>query len=126
MSTSKLINVFCWKPEPGNYWRCSEGVSGITVDAPSKDEAIAEFNNIWTFRTPVQWIYEAPKRPRRPDDPKPVSAAIDEDTDAVKFHRLLLRSFHPDLHGSKKRWSADQVVAIINERWTEATRVGNG
>ena len=74
MSEGRLINVFCWKPTPGLQWRCHEGVSGITVDADSQEAAIAEFNNIWNFRTPLQWIYEAPKRPRRPDEPKPVSA----------------------------------------------------
>jgi hypothetical protein len=111
MSESKLINVFCWKPEPGLQWRCYEGVSGITVDAESKEAAVDHFNSIWNFRTPVQWIHEAPKRPKRPDDPKPAGTAIEHD--AIPF-TALARRFHPDLCG-KRKFTADQVMAIILE-----------
>ena len=112
MNEGKLINVFCWKPEPGAIWRCHEGVSGITVDAASKDEAIAEFNNIWNFRTPLQWTYEAPKRPRRPGDAAPQADKALE-ADAIPF-TALARRFHPDLNG-KRKFTADQVMAILNE-----------
>jgi hypothetical protein len=113
MSEGKLVNVFCWKPEPGLQWRCYEGVSGITVDAESKEAAVDHFNSIWNFRTPVQWIYEAPKRPRRADE-RPVTApdkAIE--ADAIPF-TALCRRFHPDLCG-KRKFTADQVMAIVNE-----------
>jgi hypothetical protein len=120
MSEGKLVNVFCWKPEPGLQWRCYEGVSGITVDAESKEAAVDHFNSIWNFRTPVQWIFEAPPRPKGRDDPKPVSAAIEGETDAVKFHRLVLRAFHPDLHGAKKRWSANEITVTLSDCWERA------
>lgn len=117
MNSSKLIHVYCWKPEPGLQWRCHEGVSGICVDAASKQEAIDHFNQIWNFRSPVQWIYEAPKRPKRPDTAPQQENLLEVDT---AFHRSLVRRFHPDLIG-KKTFSADQVVAAINELWL-ATR----
>jgi hypothetical protein len=120
MSEGKLINVFCWKPEPGLQWRCYEGVSGITVDAESKEAAIAEFNSIWNFRTPVQWIYAAPKRPKRPDDPKPASAAIEGDSLAVVFHRAILKAFHSDHHGHRT-FTGDEIIATVNRLWDEAT-----
>jgi hypothetical protein len=113
LNQGKLINVFCWKPEPGNYWRCYEGVSGITVDATSKDEAIGEFNNIWNFRTPVQWIYEAPKRPKRPDVIPQTDRLLEHES---AFRRTITRRFHSDLVGDRT-FSADEVLAIVNEAW---------
>ena len=112
MSEGKLVNVFCWKPEPGLQWRCYEGVSGITVDAESKEAAIDHFNSIWNFRTPLQWIYEAPKKPRRPGD---AAAQADKalEADAIPF-TALARRFHPDLNG-KRKFTADQVMQIILE-----------
>jgi hypothetical protein len=95
-------------------------LSGLTVDAASKELAVEHFTGLWNSRSKLEWRYEAPPQPRRPDM-KPVSAVIEGETDAIKFHRLILRAFQPDLHGAKKRWSADQVVAIINEKWSEAT-----
>ena len=119
MSEGRLINVFCWKPDPGLQWRCYEGVSGITVDAESKEAAVDHFNSIWNFRTPVQWIYEAPKRPRRPGDASPQADKLLEHESA--FRKSLLRHFHSDLIGSTRRFSADQVVSAINDAW-ESTR----
>jgi hypothetical protein len=116
MSEGKLINVFCWKPEPGAIWRCHEGVSGITVDAASKDEAIAEFNNIWNFRTPVQWIYEAPKRPTRPDFIPPADKLLEHES---AFRKAILRRVHSDLVGDRV-FTADQIAAIVNDAWEQS------
>ena len=110
MHEGRLINVYCWKPEPGNIWRCYEGVSGITVDADSKDGAIGHFNSIWNDRAPLQWIYEAPKPPKR-QGATPVDKAIE--SDCIPFTALAKR-FHPDLCG-KRRFTADQVMTLILE-----------
>jgi hypothetical protein len=117
--SDKLLTAWCWLPNPGKVWRVHEMMSGLTVDAGSKDEAVEHFTKLWNSRSKLEWRFEAPPQPRR-RDMKPVSGAIEGETDAVKYHRLLLRAFHPDLMGAKKRWSADQVVAIINEKWSEA------
>jgi hypothetical protein len=119
--SDRLTNVWVWHPSPGFEWRCYEGISGTVVDAGTRVEAVALFTELWANRSPLRWIDEAPPPPKRPGESKPVSAAIEGDTIAAKFHRSMLRAFHVDLHGTKKRWSADQIVAIINEKWTEAS-----
>jgi hypothetical protein len=54
---SNLTRVYCWLPAPGNIWRVHERSLNIIVDAESKEAAIAEFNRVWAFRAPVEWIY---------------------------------------------------------------------
>jgi hypothetical protein len=111
MSEGRLTWVYVWKPEPGFQWRCYEGVSGLVVDGESQEGAIDHFNQIWNFRSPVEWKHQAPPRPKRPDDPKPASAAIEGD--AISYHAIAKR-LHPDLCG-KRKFTADQVMQIINE-----------
>lgn len=120
MSEGRLTNVWCWKPEPGLQLRCYEGVSGLAVDAASREEAIDHFNQIWNFRSPVEWKYQTPPRPRHPGEKPDVAPAIEGEGEAVKFHRLTLRAFHPDLHGAKKRWSVDEIITAINDAWQRA------
>jgi hypothetical protein len=95
-------------------------VTGVTVDAATKQESIDEFNRVWGFKAPLEWRFEAPPQPRRHGEAK-AAASIEGDTDAIKFHRLVLRAFHPDLHGAKKRWSADQIIAAVNQAWSDST-----
>ncbi len=119
--SDKLLTAWVWKPEPGTYWRVHEMMSGLTVDAESKEAAVEHFTKLWNSRSRLEWRDEAPPQPRRPDSPRTINAAIEGETDAVKFHRLILRAFHRDLHGENKHWSADQIVTVINEKWAEAT-----
>lgn len=95
-------------------------MSGLTVDAASKELAVEHFTGLWNSRSRLEWRFEAPPQPRRSDSPKPVSAAIEGDTIATMFHRLLLRRFHSDLIGNKRTFKADAVVAIITECWEQA------
>jgi hypothetical protein len=92
-------------------------LSGLTVDASSKELAIEHFTALWNSRSKLEWRFEAPPQPRR-HDAKPASLALEGDTIATRFHRSILRAFHADLHGPKKRWSADQILQIVNEKWT--------
>jgi hypothetical protein len=122
--SDKLLTAWCWLPNPGTVWRCHEMMSGLTVDAASKEETVEHFTRLWNSRSRLEWRYEAPPQPRR-DSPKTVNApAIEGDTDAIKFHRLILRAFHRDLHGEKKRWSADEIIAAINQAWEQARANG--
>ena len=116
---SNLVNVWIYPYMP-NEWHCQtfEGITGI---GRTRDEAKATFDRDWNQRAPYNLIEGHPPRPKRPGEKPDVAPAIEGDTDAVKFHRLLLRSFHPDLVNSKKRWSAHDVLAIVNDCWSRAT-----
>jgi hypothetical protein len=119
--SDKLLTAWCWLPNPGTVWRVHEMMSGLTVDAATRELAIEHFVGLWNSRSRLEWRYEAPPQPRR-DSPKTVNAPVIEgEGDAVKFHRALLRRFHSDLIGSRRTFKADAVVAIINECW-EQTR----
>ena len=102
-------------------WMAREMLTGIAAVAPSRDEALKLWETVWNQRAPFTVRNEAPPRPKRPGERPDVAAAIEGEGEAVKFHRLVLRAFHPDLHGAKKRWSADEIIAAINEAW-ESTR----
>ena len=121
--SDRLLTAWCWLPSPGNVWRVTEMMSGLTVDASSKEEAIAHFNAIWNRRASLEWKFESPPQPRRSNEPRVVNApAIEGETDAVKFHRALLRRWHPDLHSGKRKYSAQEITAVINELWESASR----
>jgi hypothetical protein len=117
--SDKLLTAWCWLPNPGTIWRVHEMMSGLTVDAATKAEAVAHFEQLWNQRARLEWKFESPPQPRR-RDAQPVSGALEGDTIATAFHRLALRAFHQDLHGAKKRWSADEVVTILNDCWSRA------
>jgi hypothetical protein len=119
VSEPHLVNVWIYQYMP-NEWHCQtfEGITGI---GRTRDEAKATFDRDWNQRAPYHLIDGHPPRPKRPGDSAPASAAIEGEADAVKFHRLVLRAFHPDLHGAKKRWSANEIIAVVNQAW-EQTR----
>jgi hypothetical protein len=56
----------------------------------------------------VRWVFEAPLRPKRPNDPPQQDWLLEHDT---AFHRALVRRFHSDLVGDRT-FTADQVLAI--------------
>jgi hypothetical protein len=123
-STAKLPVCYIDQPKPGTLWKADCFAPREVVFAPTKQEAQ---DGLKLALGPlaalgIHWIDGPVPGPRRPGGPSIVNApAIDGDTIATKFHRSILRAFHVDLNGPKKRWSADQVVQIINEKWTEAT-----
>jgi hypothetical protein len=127
--SDKRISVRIWQPIPppsaGNPWEVdfNDGLNHIRVDGPTMEATQEKFcHDCGIARDLVIWLHEAPPIPRRPGGSSVVNApAIEGDTDAVKFHRLILRAFHPDLHNSKKRWSADEIVATLNDCWSRAT-----
>jgi hypothetical protein len=117
MSTTTF--VYCHKPQPGQVWQAYEKTSGMLVFADSQAEAVAEFEKLWDFRAPIEWVYAAPPLPKgRPEDPKP-STAIEGDTIAAAFHRALLKAFHSDHHGHRS-YTGDEIVTTINRLWDEA------
>jgi hypothetical protein len=109
--SDKLLTAWCWLPSPGTVWRVHEMMSGLTVDAATKAEAVAHFEQLWNQRARLEWKFESPPQPRR-RDAQPVSGALEHD--AISYKRLAQR-FHSDLVGTKKRFTADEVLAIINE-----------
>ena len=127
--SDKRINVRIWQPIPppsaGNPWRVDfdDGRNHILVDGATEEAAQDKFcRDYGIARALITWLHEAPPPPRpgRPGDSVPAAPAIEGEADAIKFHRLVLRAFHPDLHGAK-RWSANEIIAAINEAW-ESTR----
>jgi len=101
---------------------CQHTQSGLGAANDSREAVLADFARLWNNRAVIRIVDGPPPRPKREGEPAPASAAIEGETDAVRFHRLVLRGFHPDLHGAKKRWSADEIIAVVNQAW-EATRV---
>jgi hypothetical protein len=87
-------------------------MSGLTVDAASKELAVEHFIGLWNSRSKLEWRYEAPPQPRRPNTAPQAASAIEHD--AISYRRLCQR-FHSDLVGTKKKFTADEVLAIINE-----------
>jgi hypothetical protein len=108
--SDKLLTAWCWLPNPGKVWRVHEMMSGLTVDAGSKDAAVEHFTRLWNSRSRLEWRFEAPPQPRRHD-----GAQADKliEHDAIPFSSLA-RRFHPDLNG-KRKFTADQVMQIILE-----------
>jgi hypothetical protein len=125
VSEAKLPVCYISQPKPGLLWKAScfmprEIVWGMT-EAEAKDGLKQTLGPLAALG--IHWIDGPEPGPKRPGGPSIVNApAIEGDTDTVKFHRLVLRAFHPDLHGAKKRWSADQIVAAINQAWQDSTR----
>lgn len=107
--SDKLLTAWCWLPNPGTVWRVHEMMSGLTVDAATKELAVEHFTGLWNSRSRLEWRFEAPPQPRRAEPT--ASAAIEHD--AIPF-TALARRFHPDLCGRRK-FTADQVMAIILE-----------
>ena len=66
---------------------------------------------------PYRVIRGRPPLPRRPDAAPQEENLIDADS---KFHRALLKAFHSDHHGQRKRFSCDEIVAVTNAAWKEA------
>jgi hypothetical protein len=64
---STITFAYCWKPQPGQEWQAHEKTSGIVVFAATQAEAVAEFNKVWDFRAPVEWVYGPPPGPKRED-----------------------------------------------------------
>ena len=112
-------NVWIYQYLP-NEWRC-QTFDGITGIGRTRDEAKATFDRDWNQRASYHPIEGHPPRPKRPDDPKPVGAAIEGDTLATGFHRALLRAFHPDHHGHRS-FTRDEIVAPVNRLWDEAAK----
>jgi hypothetical protein len=126
MNEGRLTNVWCWQPSPptsGNPWQveCYAGSSRYDLWGPTQQAVQDLFlHEHPELRGVVRWIFEAPPRPKRPGEKPDVAPAVEGDTVATAFHRLVLRAFHRDLHGAKKRWSADEVVTILNDCWSQA------
>jgi hypothetical protein len=75
-------------------------------------EAKATFDRDWNQRAPYHLIEGHPPRRKRQDSAPQAASAIEHD--AIPYKRLAQR-FHSDLVGTKKKFSADEVLAIINE-----------
>jgi hypothetical protein len=69
----------------------------------------------------IHWVDGPEPGPRRPGPSVINAPAIEGETVATAYHRLSLRAFHRDIHGAKKRWSADEIVTILNDCWSRAT-----
>jgi hypothetical protein len=110
MSTNAF--VYCWNPRPGLEWRAYEKSTGIISIAETREQAIAEFEKIWNFRAPIEWVHKAPPLPKR-EGAKP---AIQGDTAAAAVYRDLVKRFHPDTHQGK-RFTAGEVMAALNRLW---------
>jgi hypothetical protein len=117
--SDKLLTAWCWLPNPGSTWRVHEMMSGLTVDASSKAEAVEHFTRLWNSRSRLEWRFEAPPQPRRAE-PKPAGAALEGDSLAVVFHRALVKEFHSDRVGHRAL-SSDAILSVINRLWDEAT-----
>jgi hypothetical protein len=116
VSEPNLVNVWIYPYLP-NEWHCQtfEGITGI---GRTRDEAKATFDRDWNQRAPYHLIEGHPPRPKRPGDAAPASAAIEADTAGTAFHRARLRRFHSDLVGDRRTFTADDVLAIVNECWS--------
>ena len=100
-------------------WRCQtfEGVVGV---GSTREEAKATFDRDWHQRAPYHLIEGHPPRQKRSDEKTAAAAAVGGETDAARYHRLAVRKFHPDLHNDKRKWTATEIVAGLNEAWEQA------
>jgi hypothetical protein len=86
-------------------------MSGLTVDAGSKAEAVEHFTRLWNSRSKLEWRFEAPPQPRRRDAAPQADKLLD--ADAIPYTSLAKR-FHPDLCG-KRKFTAHEIMLIVNE-----------
>jgi hypothetical protein len=111
---STITFAYCWKPQPGQEWQAHEKTSGIVVFAATQAEAVAEFNKVWDFRAPVEWVYASPPLPKRPEPGIEVHPE-DRSRGALAYKELMKR-FHSDVNPNKT-YTADEVTAAINQLW---------
>jgi hypothetical protein len=111
MNERNLVNVWIYPYLP-NEWHCQtfEGITGI---GRTRDEAKATFDRDWNQRAPYNLIEGHPPGPKRPGEKPDVAPDKAIEIDAIPF-TALARRFHPDLCG-KRKFTADQVMAILNE-----------
>jgi hypothetical protein len=129
------FDAYVYEPQPPpstiNRWRAEVRTdnSHRTMTAPTKEQAMEALRADLGAGVNITWHDELPQwsRVKPPGfSAAPADApAIEHEGVATKFHRLALRAFHQDLHGSKKRWSADQIVAALNEAWERANAKTN-
>ena len=119
MNEGKLTSVYRHHPQPGRLTYVQELSTGICAIHEDPVVALKEFDSLWAGRSPYQLFEHAPPMPKRPDDPKPASAAIEGETTLSKFIKKLAQHFHPDLTPSTKRFSATQIMQIVNQLYAE-------
>jgi hypothetical protein len=112
MSGPNLVNVWIYEYMP-HEWHCRT-FQGITGIGRTREEAKATFDRDWNLRAPYHLIEGHPPRPKRPGDPAPASAAIGTEGDTIPYSALAKR-FHPDLVGEKRRFTAHEIMLIVNE-----------
>jgi hypothetical protein len=64
-------------------------MSGLTVDAASKELAVEHFTALWNSRSKLEWRYEAPPQPRRRDSAPQADKALEHD--AISYKKLAQR-----------------------------------
>jgi hypothetical protein len=119
MSEGRLTNAWVWLPSPPpsatNPWQaeCYSGNSHYVVNAPTQRAAQEVLlHEHPELRAVVRWLFEIPPQPKRPGE-KPDAAAPAIEGDVISYHAIAKR-LHPDLCG-KRKFTADQVMQIINE-----------
>ena len=116
--TETMSNLFVWQTAP-RAWMVRHPASGMGAVGESRDEVLQLFNAVWAERAPVSIIDHAPPLPKRPENAPQEDRLVEAEGDGVKFHRALLLAFHSDHHGQRKRFSCDEIVAVINRLWSE-------
>ena len=85
---------------------------GFAAVGESKAEVEALWLREWNNRSPIQWVEHSPPRQKRPDERPQQDKVIEHD--AISYASLAKR-FHPDLLDSKRRFSAHEIMQIVNE-----------
>jgi hypothetical protein len=117
---NETTNLFVWQTDTRS-WMARHIASGMGAVGESRDEVLRLFNATWAERAPLTVIDGAPPLPKRPESAPQEDKLLDADADS-KFRRALLHAFHSDIHGQRKTYTGDQVVATINRIWSESAK----
>jgi hypothetical protein len=127
MTDRNLTNVWCWSPNPPpsvtNAWQAECWANGSHIVAHAATQQAVQdklYLDHPELRGIVRWVFEAPPKPKRPDDPKPANTAIEGESVASAFHRAIVREFHPD-HHPDRTYTGHDTLAAVNRLWDEAT-----
>jgi hypothetical protein len=104
---------------PTNRFRadCETENSYRTVTAETREAAQAALRADLPPNSDITW-HDGPSPRTRAKAPTFGRASVDApaiEGDSAISYKKLAQAFHPDLAGTKRRYSADQVMAIINE-----------